>query len=354
MSESGFPQVPLEFGMFDWIESTDRPNYEVYEHKLRLAEIADRGGLWGWHIAEHTGTPLSIDGAPSVLLSAAIQRTTRLRLGALTWCLPWNDPYRFYNEICMLDQMSQGRIELGVGRGVSPFESAYYGMDNVQRSRDVYRENFAIFLEACKSDVLNYEGTFHSYKSLDLFSHPYQKPYPPLWFPSSNREGIEFTAAHGYHTAHNTGPQSEIRDLFDHYREVWVQHRDDPDRHNAHVPAPKLATSKHIVVADTDAEAEKWCRQAHQEWADHIGWLGRKMGRAGGREGYDARAKAGYVMAGTPKAVAQQMIDSIRESTANYVMVVVSFGKLPQDVAAHSLDLFAREVAPAVKVALSA
>src|SRR5688572_994883 len=120
MNKDAFAESPLEFGMFDWIEDSGLPPAEIFEHKMKLVEAADKAGFYAWQIAEHQGTPLSIDGSPAILLSAAIQRTKRLRMGALTWCLPWYNPYRFYNEICMLEQMSGGRIELGVGRGISP------------------------------------------------------------------------------------------------------------------------------------------------------------------------------------------------------------------------------------------
>src|SRR5688572_25204454 len=105
------------FGVFDWVEASGRSPAEIYEHKIELAAVAERAGFHGFLVAEHHGTPLSIDGSPTALLSAIFQRTRRLRAGALTFCLPWYHPYRFYSEVCMLDQLSHGRLELGVGRG---------------------------------------------------------------------------------------------------------------------------------------------------------------------------------------------------------------------------------------------
>src|SRR3989442_6767667 len=96
----------------------------------------------------------------------------------------------------MLDQLSGGRLELGVGRGVSPIESLVYGLKSIEESRARYRETLDIFFAACRSDVLDYQG-----QDVELYNKPVQKPYPPLWFPSSNRDSIEFTARHGYHTA---------------------------------------------------------------------------------------------------------------------------------------------------------
>src|SRR6185295_11658844 len=141
----------VKFGIFDWVEASETLSpAQVFEHKLQLAAAADKAGFHGMFLAEHQGTRLSIDGSPSVLLSAMIQRTARLRLGALTFCLPWYDPYRFYNEVCMLDQMSGGRLELGVGRGVSPIESMIFGLESIEESRGRYRETLDIFFSACE------------------------------------------------------------------------------------------------------------------------------------------------------------------------------------------------------------
>ena len=56
-SAATFPELPVEFGLFDWVESSAHSNGEIFEHKLRLAEIADRLGFFGWHVAEHQARP---------------------------------------------------------------------------------------------------------------------------------------------------------------------------------------------------------------------------------------------------------------------------------------------------------
>src|SRR4029079_1271999 len=183
----------MKFGIFDWVEaSATLSPAAVFEHKLQLAAAADKAGLHGMFLAEHQGTPLSIDGSPSVLLAAMSQRTQRLRLGALTFCLPWYDAYRFYNEACMLDQLSGGRLELGVGRGVSPIESLIFGMQNIEHSREKYRETLEVFFADGQSRTLNYSGKYYQYRDVEIHNRPAQQPYPPLWFPSSNRESIDF------------------------------------------------------------------------------------------------------------------------------------------------------------------
>ena len=350
-TESAFPESPLEFGVFDWIEWSDRPAGEIFEHKLKIAEAADKAGFYAWQIAEHQGTPLSIDGSPSLVLAAAIQRTKRLRLGALTFCLPWYNPYRFYNEICMLDQMSGGRIELGVGRGVSPIESSYFGMKSIDESRERYRETLDMFFAACGTKILDYAGKYHSYQDLELYIHPRQKPYPPLWFPSSDRNSIEFTAKHGYHTVLNTSAP-EAGKLYAQYREVWTRHRSDTGRHNAHVRAPKLGKSQHVFVADSDAEAQATGRAAYQVWNEHLTHLTRKHGKPDLLNvSPQSPAAVMRLVAGSPATVARELAEIVRESGINYLLLVFSFGDLAPERAMRSMDLFVAKVMPALRLA---
>src|SRR4029079_16101916 len=117
------------FGIFDHVDRGDEPIGTLYEQRLQLVETADGGGFRSYLVAEHHATPLGMAPSPSVYLAAVAQRTRRLRFGPLVYLLPLYTPLRLIEEICMLDKLSAGRCELGVGRGISPYELAYSGVD---------------------------------------------------------------------------------------------------------------------------------------------------------------------------------------------------------------------------------
>jgi alkanesulfonate monooxygenase SsuD/methylene tetrahydromethanopterin reductase-like flavin-dependent oxidoreductase (luciferase family) len=336
----------LTIGIFDWIEASHGSAGEVFEHKLQLAAAAERAGFHAYLVAEHQGTPLSINGSPSVMLSAMFQRTRRLRAGALTFCLPWHNPYRLYHEICMLDHLSGGRLELGVGRGVSPIESKVFGLHSIEESREKYRETLDIFFAACRHDVLDYQGRFYRYEGVELHNKPLQKPWPPLWFPSSNRDSIDFTARHGYHTA-LLAKRADCKPLFDRYREIWARHRNHPGRHNAHVAAPFLAKTQHMVIAETDAAAEKLGLEAYSKWAAHIHHLTRKLGRPDVHktEPY-AEDSAQPLITGSPRTALEKIQQMLYDTGANYLLCIFSFGDLAPEHALRSLELFASDIKP--------
>jgi alkanesulfonate monooxygenase SsuD/methylene tetrahydromethanopterin reductase-like flavin-dependent oxidoreductase (luciferase family) len=340
----------MQFGIFDWVEASDSLSpQEVYEHKLQMAAAADKAGFHGMFLAEHQGTPLSIDASPSVLLSAMFQRTQRLRAGALTWCLPWYDPYRFYNEICMLDQLSGGRLELGVGRGVSPIESLIFGLSSIEESRERYRETLDAFFAACSSPLFNFQGPRFEYRDVQLYNKPVQRPYPPLWFPSSNRDSIEFTARHGYHTA-LMARTADSKVLFNQYRETWEKHKGDLNRHNGHVAEPFLAKTQHIVIAESYVEAERTGLQAYETWKGHMHHLTRRYDRPEvlKLEPYSDESPLRLIV-GPPHTVLERVQEVIDATGMNYLLCIFSFGSLPPQAAQRSLEMFAKEVMPRLK-----
>jgi alkanesulfonate monooxygenase SsuD/methylene tetrahydromethanopterin reductase-like flavin-dependent oxidoreductase (luciferase family) len=120
--------MSLSFGVFDHLDQSGAPLRDFYEDRLKLTEFYDRLGFYCYHVAEHHATPLGMAPSPSVFLSAVAQRTRRLNFGPLVYTLPLYHPVRLIEEICMLDQMSGGRFQFGVGKGISPIETRYYGI----------------------------------------------------------------------------------------------------------------------------------------------------------------------------------------------------------------------------------
>jgi hypothetical protein len=101
----------VEFGIFDWIERDENSPAKVFEDRLKLLEYADKQDFFCYHMAEHHTTPLSVAPSPGIFLSAAAQRTSRIRLGPLVFLLPLYNPLRLIQEVCMLDHLSHGRLE---------------------------------------------------------------------------------------------------------------------------------------------------------------------------------------------------------------------------------------------------
>src|SRR3712207_4256967 len=152
----------IAFGVFDWIDRGLTPLHQLYEQRLRLVEAADAAGFFCYHLAEHHATPLGMAPSPALFLAAAAQRTRRLRLGPLVYLLPMYQPLRLIEEICMLDHLSGGRLDLGVGRGISPYELAYHGVDP-PHARDMFHEALAVLTAGMTRPRLSHQGRFYRF-----------------------------------------------------------------------------------------------------------------------------------------------------------------------------------------------
>src|ERR1700741_1768788 len=119
----------MKIGLFDHLERSDRPLATEYDERLRFAVAAEAAGFYCYHVAEHHGTPLNMVPVPGVFLGSVARVTSRMRLGTLVYLLPLYSPLRLIEEIGMLDQLSHGRLDVGVGRGVSPFELNFHHVD---------------------------------------------------------------------------------------------------------------------------------------------------------------------------------------------------------------------------------
>ena len=161
----------VAFGLFDWIDRGEAPLHQLYEERLQLLEVADAAGFFCYHLAEHHATPLGMAPSPALFLSAAAQRTQHIRLGPLTYLLPLYNPLRLIEEVCMLDHLSGGRLELGIGRGVSPYELGYFGVDPTE-SRAIMEESLAVLVEGLTQERLTYHGKYFQYQDIPMELQP--------------------------------------------------------------------------------------------------------------------------------------------------------------------------------------
>jgi alkanesulfonate monooxygenase SsuD/methylene tetrahydromethanopterin reductase-like flavin-dependent oxidoreductase (luciferase family) len=344
--------APVQFGIFDWIDRNQLPLPDLYEQRLQCLEYADEVGFYCYHLAEHQCTPLGMAPSPGVFLSAAIQRTHRLRLGPLVYLLPLYNPLRLIQEICMLDHMSRGRLEVGVGRGVSPYELAFYQV-TPQEARTMFREALDILTTGLASAEVSYEGQYFSFKHVRLHIEPYQRPYPPLWYPTDNTNSITWLAEQGLNTITHYPPMTTMRELFDLYRRIWEEHRHNPGRMNAHVPAPKYGIVRHVYVAETDAQALHEAKAAFADFIYNFNYLRLVNGDTSGRAAYladfEARLKEGLHVVGSPDTVRRQVEEHLRITGSNYFVGSFFFGTFTGEQTMRSLRLFAEEVMPAFR-----
>ena len=332
--------VRVPIGIFDHLDRGDEPVATLYEQRLRLAEAADAAGFRTYHVAEHHGTRLGMAPSPNVFLAAVAQRTRRLRFGPLVYILPLYPPLRLIEEICMLDQLSGGRLELGVGRGISPYELAYCGVDFLQ-AQAMYEEALAVILAGLRGGRLTHEGRYYRYTGVPIELEPVQRPHPPLWQGVVSAEGAADAARRGANIV-STAPSDALREIAARYRETWES--------RVGGSAPLVGAQRHVYVAESDAEALKHARDPYRCWYDSLTSLWRQFNTVPLRfaESLERAIEIDAAIVGSPATVRAEIERHVETSGCNYFVGRFVFGNLPIGQALRSLEVFAREVMPHV------
>jgi alkanesulfonate monooxygenase SsuD/methylene tetrahydromethanopterin reductase-like flavin-dependent oxidoreductase (luciferase family) len=334
----------MEFGVFDHLDRYDVPLQAYYEDRLQLIELYDRAGFHAYHLAEHHATPLGMAPSPSVFLAAIAQRTRRLRFGPLVFALPLYHPLRVIEEICMLDHLSGGRLEIGFGRGASPVELTLYGQDPAQ-AHAIYSEALDIVLRGLTHQTLSFSGKHFRFDEIPMALSPLQKPHPPIWYGVHSTQAAVRAAEQGLNTV-SLDPAVPTRAFSDHYRAAWRETRGE-------APLPKLGLGRFIVVADTDAEALDLARRAYPLWHRSFYHLSRRYTWWSPTHprpaDFDELMTVGQGVAGSPATVTDFLRDQVKESGTNYCVGQFAFGDLTPAECRRSVELFARAVMPALR-----
>ena len=336
----------LQFGIFDHLDDNGTPLADLFETRLKLVEQYDSAGFRSYHIAEHHSTPLGMAPSPSVFLAAVAQRTTRLRFGPLLYVTPMYHPLRVAEEVVMLDHMSRGRLELGLGRGASPIEIAGFDVDP-QNAPAMNREATELILKALTSDVVNYQGKFYRCQNVRIAARPLQRPHPPLWFaPTEPSRAAD--AAHLKGNVVTLIPDAGVKAIAESYRMAWkAQGENDADM-------PLVGVFRHVVVAATDDKAREVMRPAYRHWRHHMAFLWDWGGlpfpiAAVYPEEFDRLEAMNMGVAGSPETVRRYIAATAESTGITYFVCDMAFGSLPYEVAARSVELFAKEVMPAFR-----
>ncbi|MGH1490019.1 MAG: LLM class flavin-dependent oxidoreductase [Acidimicrobiales bacterium] len=311
---------------------------ELYESRLKLVQRADEAGFWAYHKSEHHMIPL--DHAPNIglFLAAAAQRTTRIRLCSLVHLLPFYHPIRLLEEVCMLDHLTDGRFELGFGKGISAPEHQLWGLDHDEAIART-DEMLTLLLAAlsCEDELFSFDGKFWQLADVPLELRPKQRPYPPLWRPGA----VTTAAAMGVSTMVG-GPIDRVNQSIETYRAEY-----QPGVGGGHEPT--IGAIRKFIVAPSDAEADEIGRRAWPAYSDHLGKLFRKYGvtipndpTIGGD--YEMAKQVQAIVVGSPERVRGHVEELCADGLVEYVVGGFAFGDLSHDEALRSIDLFSEHV----------
>lgn len=325
------------------------------------AKLADDLGFDYYFTAEHHFSgDFSLSVSQALTCSMLAQQTKRIRFGPMTIILPIADPLRVAEEFTIIDHMSGGRLEIGVGRGVVFHELATYGRRNADGPA-IFRENLEFLIKCWTNDEnFSWNGVYNQYFDIEMPWKPLQQPHPRFWVPTATPDNAKEWGRRGYGVGGFSWLGVDIhKDIFAAYQEGWEQS-------GLPVEEQRIAYLSSYIVADTDAEAEKLAKQHFPEQVELFEyeegrsyWFGDtnlKRVYSGLLDLFDqlkdvdnVSGPGQMIIHGSPETVAEKMMTLREAFPVNTYFSEFSFGLMPWDTVKHSMELFASEVMPRVR-----
>jgi alkanesulfonate monooxygenase SsuD/methylene tetrahydromethanopterin reductase-like flavin-dependent oxidoreductase (luciferase family) len=341
-------------------QGSGRTDRNVYRHELRLADLAEPLGfesIWG---VEHHFTDYTM--CPDVLqfLTYCAARTERIQLGSMVVVLPWHHPLRVAEQVVVLDHLSNGRLILGIGRGLGRVEFEGFGVSQ-EDSRAIFVESAQMLLAGLEQGYVEFEGRFVQQRRRELRPRPFKSFRGRTYAAAVSPESSEIMAKLGIGIL--IIPQKPwelvVRELHD-YRSVFTR------VNGVDAPPPILAG---WVLCDADAaRAERHAREyigeyyrsviAHYELVgDHLATMKGYESYKGVQERISQPGGAEEMIDffldlqvwGTPERCYEKIVDIAARTGGEAFTGVFSYGGMPYELAEQSLRLFASEVMPELR-----
>jgi alkanesulfonate monooxygenase SsuD/methylene tetrahydromethanopterin reductase-like flavin-dependent oxidoreductase (luciferase family) len=340
--------VDLEFGIWDSFEmQSGVDSARQYAERIALVRRAEDLGIAGYHVAEHHLSPLSMAPSPLVFLSAIAAATERIRLGALVVIVPLYPPIRLAEEICMVDGISGGRLEIGVGRGIRDVEHEWAGADPMT-TREVFLAAFERIRTALETGEIAVD-TPEGPTTVPFRHESTQRPTPPFWYVGN----ADFAAENGMRVLAHRPSAADVAA----YRTAYEAHRAAGSPRHTH--APRIGSTRPIFVGANRQTAlerarESWQILGDNWWTTEARVEGVSFPR-GGKLGpgipMEQAMEQGQLVVGSPDDVATALGDVLAYGGPDYDYLVNGFqwGNLTHEDATGSLELFAAEVMPALR-----
>ena len=336
---------------------------DVLDAILREARLAEALGFEAIWLAEHHfDASFSTIPSPNLLMAALSQITDRIKLGCGINVLPFHHPLRIAEEGAMLDLLTRGRFQWGIGRGITGHEFQSFRLAPAA-SRAMFNEIHDAVISAWTTGRMEFKGETIDVPATEIAPSVVQRPHPPVWVTAQSPASVEWAAAHGY-------PAMQIGESLKVGRRQLERYCAAAKKVGAATKGGGIVPLRMIYVAETDVLAREEAAERVLAFWDHTArtaapdykspgpaknaegyeyWLKSNPGRHGALS-YESLCEAGLVIAGAPETVIagiQRQIDALECSH-----IMCDFWRPSGiDKRAASMRLFAAEVMPAFRAA---
>jgi alkanesulfonate monooxygenase SsuD/methylene tetrahydromethanopterin reductase-like flavin-dependent oxidoreductase (luciferase family) len=342
-----------------WSTTTPREHSthaEMFRRQLEEVELADRIGIDQIWFFEHHLNPTGPVPSPNLLIAAAARTTSRIRFASMVNILPFRHPLLVAEEAAMLDNLTDGRFDMGLGRGLRPPEFEAFGVDQ-QQSREMFLESFDLIRRVFADEMFEHRGKYWTVRKDAPLSPPLvQRPHPPFLVSAQSEESLRWAARLDIPFAQIDSLAEQARRDAALYREVQTMHE--------HAPAPRLYLMREIYVGESDtrarAEAEPWMLQHWELWNRYTQFtrggklpesydFWRRQAPMLHAMGFDEIVANDMAILGSPETVANAILRLINRLDLIGLAMIFKLGAMPYDMVERSMTAFGDAVMPRIR-----
>ena len=327
----------MKFGIFSVVDhypnELPRTTGQFYAELLEQAEVADALGFDSFWVAEHHFHEYGAIPRPPVWMAAAAQRTKRIRLGAAVVVLPFDHPLRSAEDYAMVDVLSGGRLNLGVGSGYLAHEYQGFGV-SVADKRERFDEGLEIVLKAWTGERFSHRGKYFAVEDVQLNVVPVQRPRPPVWIAVLRNEAAAQVGRRGFPIMMipyaTTERFDELAATVRAFREAFV---------GAGGPAGDATVpfGLHTYCAESFEEARAHAKEAMDRYV--------RTRLYAKQRSFETLVEKDLIAFGGPDDVAR-IARRYAEAGLTHVLAISNFGGLAHARVLRSMELIARHVMP--------
>ncbi|MEC9046266.1 MAG: LLM class flavin-dependent oxidoreductase [Pseudomonadota bacterium] len=341
----------MDFGIFLLLQSpTAKSHQEIFSRGTDLAKTADKLGFESVWCAEHHFSTYGYLSRPLMFASHLATQTEKIRVGSAVVVLPLHHPLIVAEEIATADLLSNGRLDIGLGRGYQVYEFERLGM-KLEESRERFEEAVDILLLAFKGEPFSFNGKHFKFGETSIFPTPIQKPRPPIWVVGQSEESIVATAKRGFNLVSGGFGVSlerlkEFRKSFDDLL-VGAEQKENI----------RVSTQRAVYVTNDESELPEIIEQAR--WNMRV-TLSLRQGLERVEKGHaqaipfdnepsDEELIDRYFVMGTPATCIEKLSEIRDVMGLDHFNANFWFGDLEHKQVLRSMELFAKEVMPALQ-----
>ncbi|QGA69010.1 LLM class flavin-dependent oxidoreductase [Sulfolobus sp. E11-6] len=355
--------MDINFGVFTHPilpEDLNSINFvRYYKDQIKLVKEAEKLGYEYYFFAEHHFSRLGGNPSQGVFLSSVCQHTSKIRIGSLAYVVPIRNPLHLAEELALLDNLCEGRLDVGLTGGISELELKEVGLDP-KLAKVMSREATTVLLEFLKvtsqGRKFTFKGEYYKFEEVERLIPYVQKPYPPIWIPTRTIPTTIWAAQNGLNLVTGIDIDEIVRERIEAYRNNFNGNGN-----------PKLAIEKYVYISNSEEKLRKLLpimlkelKGAFLDLQVRKSMKNYEIGETRKTEGFtppefyryddvEYMLNTNRLLAGKPREVSDKVKKVLERTTANTFLVHIDWITISYEDNIENLELFANEVIPEIQ-----